>query len=131
MSANNLLFSHVSRLQFLLDFLLEGCLLGRVCSCLMCKRSTWIDNCIARRKTQGWVLLPCSLLSEWTHVRANLKKKIAKMFSWRVSRAGVAPVFNINQLVNGSFVYAGAFIRHLLFYASGKSNFFFLFLFCL
>lgn len=52
-----------------------------------------------------------------------------KMSSWHVSRVGVGPIFNINQLVNGSFVYAGAFIRPWLFYTSGKSVFFFFFFF--
>lgn len=39
------------------------------------------------------------------------EERIVKMFSWHISRVGVGPIFNINQLVNDSFVWAGAFIR--------------------
>lgn len=50
-------------------------------------------------------------------------KRIAKMFSWHVSCVAVGLIFNINEFLSGSFVYAGAFIRPCIYYVSGKSFF--------
>lgn len=52
------------------------------------------------------------------------EERIVKMFSWHVSSVSVDLIFNINELVKGSFVYAGAVIRPWLFYMSGKWFFF-------
>lgn len=48
------------------------------------------------------------------------EKRIAKMFSWHISCVAVGLIFNINEFLSGSFVYAGAFIRPWIYYMSGK-----------
>lgn len=101
-------FQRVSRLQFLLDFA-KGCLLEQF-------TPGWCANAapeliiVLRGRCRAGLFHTVGWGTSVDTCSGKPEERFVKMFSRHVSRLDVGPIFNINQWINGSFVYAGAFI---------------------
>lgn len=82
------------------------------------KRSKWTDSCIEKKRR---IALFNSAARE---VSGKPVERIVKMVSWHVSCVAAGLIFNINEFLSGSFVYAGAFIRPWLYYMSTPSSYY-------